>query len=136
MRRYALAVPVKILAITCALSGVFLTTALTSSLALTVLAFLFVSCQRNWQLVQSYAVFYLLLGLLLYGIRFHGLQMLVFSEFYVLMLWHLSPIILLSWDLITTPPGDLSAFLSKIHAPTALILGVLVVFRFFPTMRG
>lgn len=136
MYKYAFAVPVKILAIACALFGVFLTTGLTSSLALTALAFFFVADQRNWQLVRSYAVFYLLLGLLLYGIRFHDLHVPVFSEFYVLMLWHLSPIILLSWDLITTPPGDLSAFLSKIHAPTPCILGVLVVFRFFPTMRA
>ena len=43
---------------------------------------------------------------------------------------------MVSWDLITTPPGELSAFLSRIHAPTALILGLLVVFRFFPTMRA
>ena len=46
-----------------------------------------------------------LMALLLYGIRFHGLHMPVFSEFYVLMFWNLSPIFLVSWDLITTPPG-------------------------------
>ena len=43
---------------------------------------------------------------------------------------------MVGWDLVTTPPGDLSAFLSKMHAPVALILGVLVVFRFFPTMAS
>ena len=75
------------------------------------------------------------LALLLYGIRFHGLHMPVFSEFYVLMFWNLSPIFLVSWDLITTPPGMLSAFLSRLRMPTPFILGLLVVFRFFPTMR-
>ena len=69
------------------------------------------------------------------GIRFHALRMPVFSEFYVLMFWNLSPIFLVSWDLITTPPGMLSAFLSRLRMPTPLILGLLVVFRFFPTMR-
>ena len=59
----------------------------------------------------------------------------VFSEFYVLMFWNLSPIFLVSWDLITTPPGMLSAFLSRLRMPTPFILGLLVVFRFFPTMR-
>ena len=77
----------------------------------------------------------LLLALLLYGIRFCGLRMPVFSEFYVLMFWNLSPIFLVSWDLITTPPGMLSAFLSRLRMPTPFILGLLVVFRFFPTMR-
>ena len=39
-------------------------------------------------------------------------------------------------DLITTPPGELAAFFSRIHMPTPVILGLLVVFRFFPTMRS
>ncbi len=52
------------------------------------------------------------------------------------MFWNLSPIFLVSWDLITTPPGMLSAFLSRLRIPTPLILGLLVVFRFFPTMRA
>lgn len=102
---------------------------------LTVFAFLYLILQRNISLTVSYGCFYLLLALLLYAIRYHGLRMAVFSEFYVLMFWNLSAVALVSWDLITTPPGELSAFLTKIHAPTALILGLLVVFRFFPTMR-
>ena len=61
--------------------------------------------------------------------------MFIFSEFYVLIFWSLSPVILVSWDLITTPPGKISAFLSRIHTPTPVILGVLVVFRFFPTIK-
>lgn len=51
------------------------------------------------------------------------------------MFWNLSPVFLVSWDLITTPPGMLSAFLSRLRMPTPFILGLLVVFRFFPTMR-
>ena len=76
------------------------------------------------------------LDLLLYLIRYHGLHMVVFSEFYVLMFWNLSPVFLVGWDLITTPPGELAAFLSRIHMPTAVILGLLVLFRFFPTMKA
>ena len=72
----------------------------------------------------------------LYLIRYHGLHMVVFSEFYVLMFWNLSPVFLVGWDLITTPPGELAAFLSRIHMPTAVILGLLVLFRFFPTMKA
>ena len=43
---------------------------------------------------------------------------------------------MMSWDLITTPPGMLSAFFSRVHMPTSVILGLLVLFRFFPTMRA
>ena len=62
--------------------------------------------------------------------------MVVFSEFYVLMFYNLMPVFLAAWNLITTPPGQLSAALSKIHIPTPVILGLLVVFRFFPTMKA
>jgi hypothetical protein len=72
----------------------------------------------------------------MYLIRYQGLHMYVFSEFYVLMFWNLSPIFLSSWDLMTTPPGELSAFMSRIHMPTSVILGILVVFRFFPTVKS
>ena len=95
-------------------------------------ALLYLVLQRNFRLAASYGCFYLLLALLLYGIRFHGLRMPVFSEFYVLMFWNLSPIFLVSWDLITTPPGMLSAFLSRLRVPTPFILGLLVVFSLLP----
>ena len=61
--------------------------------------------------------FYLALVLLLYLIHFHGLHMVIFSEFYVLMFYSLMPVFLTAWDLIATPPGHLSAALSKIRAP-------------------
>ena len=135
MRSYVCAVPVKLLALACTLTGVFMTAGIVCPFLLVILALLFLAAQRKWRLVCLYGIFYLLLSLILYGIRFYGLHLLVFSEFYVLMLWNLSPVFLVSWDLITTPPGDLSAFLAKIHAPISFILGSLVVFRFFPTMR-
>lgn len=62
--------------------------------------------------------------------------MIIFSEFYVLMFFNLMPVFLVSWDLVTTPPGELASFLSAIRTPTPVILGVLVLFRFFPTMKA
>lgn len=102
----------------------------------TLLSLIYVAMQGRARLALSFAMTYAALALLLFLIRFHGLHMIVFSEFHVLLLWSMSPAIVVGWDLITTPPGDLSAFLSKMHAPVALILGVLVVFRFFPTMAS
>ena len=129
------AVPVKLWALLCVFAGVTIGRNVLLTCILTGGALLYLVLQRNFRLAASYGCFYLLLALLLYGIRFHGLRMPVFSEFYVLMFWNLSPIFLVSWDLITTPPGMLSAFLSRLRMPTPFILGLLVVFRFFPTMR-
>ena len=130
------AVPVKLWALLCVFAGVTIGGNVLLTCILTGGALLYLVLQRNFRLAVSYGCFYLLLALLLYGIRFHGLRMPVFSEFYVLMFWNLSPIFLVSWDLITTPPGMLSAFLSRLRMPTPFILGLLVVFRFFPTMRA
>ena len=130
------AVPVKLWALLCVFAGVTIGGNVLLTCILTGGAFLYLVLQRSFRLAASYGCFYLLLALLLYGIRFHGLRMPVFSEFYVLMFWNLSPIFLVSWDLITTPPGMLSAFLSRLRMPTPFILGLLVVFRFFPTMRA
>ena len=129
------AVPVKLWALLCVFAGVTIGGNVLLTCILTGGALLYLVLQRNFRLAASYGCFYLLLVLLLYGIRFHGLHMPVFSEFYVLMFWNLSPIFLVSWDLITTPPGMLSAFLSRLRMPTPFILGLLVAFRFFPTMR-
>ena len=112
------AVPVKLWALLCVFAGVTIGGNVLLTCILTGGALLYLVLQRSFRLAASYGCFYLLLALLLYGIRFHGLRMPVFSEFYVLMFWNLSPIFLVSWDLITTPPGMLSAFLSRLRMPT------------------
>lgn len=135
MRETALSVPVKAWAVACAILGVSLTENTLLTCLLTLLAFCQLFFERR-RLCLAFGAFYLALVLLLYLIRFHGLHMVVFSEFYVLMFYNLMPVFLVAWDLITTPPGQLSAALSEIHAPTPVILGLLVVFRFFPTMKA
>ena len=122
MRRSHLAVPTKLWALLCVMVGVSLTSNAVLTCTLTLLGFTYLGFQRNWRLLRSFGVFYLLLAVLLYMIRFHGFHMAIFSEFYVLMLWNLSPVFL--------------AACSRIHMPTPVILGLLVVFRFFPTMRS
>ena len=136
MQRKNFAVPVKLWASGCAIVGISMTsnTVLTCILALT--GFLYLSVQHNWRALKSFGVFYIAMAVLLYLIRYQGLHMVVFSEFYVLMFWNLTPVFLVSWDLITTPPGELAAFLSRIHTPSPVILGLLVMFRFFPTMKS
>ena len=135
MRRRNLAIPVKLWALACAILGISLTANTVLTCVLTLTGFAYLAAQRNWWLLRSFGAFFALLAVLLYLIRFHGLHMVVFSEFYVLMFWNLSPVFIVGWDLITTPPGEIAAFLSRIHMPSSVILGLLVMFRFFPTMK-
>lgn len=136
MRRRNFAVWVKLWALACTVIGISLTTDAALTCVLTITGFAYLGAQRNWRLLRSMAAFYALLGILLYLIRFHDFHPAVFSEFYVLMFWNLTPVFLVSWDLITTSPGELASFLSRIHTPTPVILGLLVMFRFFPTMKS
>lgn len=122
------AVPVKLWALLCVFAGVTIGGNVLLTCILTGGALLYLVLQRNFRLAASYGCFYLLLALLLYGIRFHGLHMPVFSEFYVLMFWNLSPIFLVSWDLITTPPGMLSAFYPASVCPPRSFSGFLWFF--------
>lgn len=130
------AIAVKVWAFACALTVTIADVSLASSACLSVIALCHIAWQRKGRLAFGFLGFYGLLSLLLYAIRFHGLHMVVFSEFYVLLFWNLMPVFIVAWDLITSYPGRLSSSLSKIHAPTQAILGLLVVFRFFPTMRS
>ena len=82
------AVPVKLWALLCFFAGVTIGGNVLLTCILTGGALLYLVLQRNFRLAASYGCFYLLLALLLYGIRFHGLRMPVFSEFYVLMFWN------------------------------------------------
>ena len=127
MRKISFAVITKIWGFICVLIAIYMGKDVIFGCSLTIAAFLYLGIQGKWRIVFDYGIFYILLGILLYAIQHFGLHMLIFSEFYVLMFWNLSPAFLVSWDLITTPPGKISAFLSSIHLPTSVILGVLVV---------
>ena len=135
MRRH-FAIPVKLWALICVLVGVSLTADVLLTWVLVAVAFAFVLAQRNVRLFVSMGSFYAILGILLYFIRFHGWKMPIFSEFHVIFFWNLTAVFIVTWDFITTPPGELSAFLSSIQAPTSFILGVLVTCRFSPTMKS
>lgn len=129
------AVPTKILTLLCALLYVSLANNVILTLFFTLSTFVWLAVQRNLRIIYSFGIFYIVLCCLLMLIRFQGLHMILFSEFYVLMYFNMTPVFIVGWNLITTPPGELSAFLSRIQMPTPVILGLLVMFRFFPTMR-
>ena len=128
------AVPVKLWALLCVFVGVNLVMTCFSPASRPAGRFFIFSCERHFRLAVSYGCFYLVLAITLYGIRFHGLHMPIFSEFYVLMFWKLSPIFRMSWGSDYDPAGN-ALCLFLVSMPTSVILGLLV-FRFFPTMRA
>ncbi len=69
------AVPVKLWALLCVFAGVTIGGNVLLTCILTGGALLYLVLQRSFRLAASYGCFYLLLALLLYGIRFHGLRM-------------------------------------------------------------
>ena len=72
------AVPVKLWALLCVFVGVNLGNDVLLTCIMTGWAFLYLLLQQHFRLAVSYGCFYLVLALLLYGIRFHGLHMPIF----------------------------------------------------------
>jgi len=92
--------------------------------------------QRNWKILKIYLPFYIILTIVRWLSRTYMFPIVVFSEFYIFILWWLTPIFMAMHDIMTTSPSKISAFLSKIKAPKSFILGVLVACRFIPTVKS
>ena len=136
MQQASFAIPVKIWALVCTTIGISLTANPVYTGALTLMGFIYLVLQKNYKFLRACIVILGVLATLLYLIRYHDLHMILFSEFYVLMFWNLFPVAIVGWDLLTTSPGELASFMSKIKLPAPFILGLLVMFRFFPTMKS
>lgn len=135
-KKAGFAVAARLCVFAATLAGVFLTDGTDRTWIIAAMLFCVLAAQKAWKQCAGFAVFYGILSLLLYLIRFHGLRMAVFSEFHVFLFWWLTPVFMAAWNLVSAPPGMLSAFFARVHAPTGAILGLLVIFRFFPTMRA
>lgn len=99
------AVPAKLWAALCTMLGVFLTADAHATWIIALMSFLYMAVQRKWKALWSYAMFYGALSLLLFLIRRYGLRMWIFSEFHVFVFWVMTGVFVVSWDLMTTPPG-------------------------------
>lgn len=127
-------VPTKLVALAAAMAVVFLQPMQELTALIALLGLGFFALQGLWKQLLSLGTYYAIISALYVGVSYFGLRMLVFSEFHVFLFWGLSPVFIVAWNLILTPPGTVSAFLSRLKAPSYVTLGMLVVFRFFPTM--
>jgi energy-coupling factor transport system permease protein len=126
---------VKVVALFCAILGVSLAADINRTWILTLMALGCLLFQCAWKRLTSWLVFYGILSLYLYLNLRHGFHIVILSDFYIYTCWWLTPVLIAAWDLISSPPGNLIAFLSRIRVPSSVILGTLVIFRFFPTMK-
>nr|WP_255818017.1 energy-coupling factor transporter transmembrane component T [Treponema putidum] len=128
--------PVKLWALLCVIVSSFFIADYRINGILSLIGLLYLAVQCKWRLLISFCLFYALLMLLLIGIRLYGVRTIIIPEFYIFLCWSLLPVMLTGWDVITTPPGELAAFLSRIGMPVSVILGLLVIFRFIPVMKA
>jgi energy-coupling factor transport system permease protein len=127
---------VKIFVFFCAMAGVFLAADVKRTWILTAFGLIYLAFQCEWRQMLSWLVFYGLVSLLLVLNIRHNIHIKFISEFYVYTFWLLTPVFITAWDIISEPPGNMSAFLSRLRAPSGFVLGMLVIFRFFPTMKA
>ena len=79
---------------------------------------------------------FLLLYLAACGQRSMAFKMLVFSPVHFYAAIKTYPIMVAFFAVALSPPGLISAALAKARIPKRLIVGVLVLLRFFPTVRS
>ncbi|MDR0623374.1 MAG: energy-coupling factor transporter transmembrane protein EcfT [Treponema sp.] len=125
----------KVFVFFCAILGVSLAADINRTWVLSLMGLAYLLFQQARKQFISWLVFYGLLSVLLFLNLRHGFHTKIISEYYIYTLWWLTPVFIVSWDLISSPPGNLIAFLSRLRAPSPVILGTLVIFRFFPTMK-
>ncbi|MDR3122208.1 MAG: energy-coupling factor transporter transmembrane protein EcfT [Treponema sp.] len=125
---------VKVCALCCAILGVSFGADINRSWFLTLMALGCLLIQRSWKQLAGWLVFYGILSFCLYLNLRRQVHIPFISEFYIYTCWRLTPVFIAAWDLVSSPPGNLIAFLSRLRAPSSVILGALVIFRFFPAM--
>ncbi|MDR1230469.1 MAG: energy-coupling factor transporter transmembrane protein EcfT [Spirochaetaceae bacterium] len=119
----------------CVMIGTFLAKDLGNIWIITVSAIVYLAFQRHWRHILTWGLFFGFLSLLLFLMINCNLRLKFISEFHLFIFWRMTPVFIVAWDIISTPPGNLSAFLSRLNARSDIILGMLVIFRFFPTMK-
>ncbi len=65
-----------------------------------------------------------------------GVRLILFSLMHVYQGWHAFPVMAATCVVCVSPPGTISAALSLMKCPKKIILGVLVILRFFPTFAS
>lgn len=100
------------------------------------IALVYLLVQKKFRYAIGFSIFYLIVCIIWYLMTHYQFEMIVLSSFHLYFFWLMTPVFMVSNDLILSPPGQVSAFLSKHKAHTHVILAVLVIFRFFPTIKA
>lgn len=98
------------------------------------LAYTFIQCK--FKLGFKFLLAYFVICFLWLIMTRYDIQTIVITSFHIYFFWTMMPVFVVSYDLILSPPGQISAFLSKHKMHSNIILASLVVFRFFPTIKA
>lgn len=66
---------------------------------------------------------------------YFGIRPPIFSPMHIASAFRSYSVVVAAFALVSSPPGLISAALTRIHCPRSIILGTLVMLRFFPTFR-
>lgn len=108
----------------------------TSSLALSLTLVLLLAISGKRSMAVGFAAFYVILFAIYVGMFIAGLHFFVFSPPRILHMIGAMPTMVAFFFIVTAPPGLISAALAKVHLPKKIIVGVLVIIRFFPTVAA
>ena len=100
---------------------------------LNIFVLLFMAIQRI-SATKGYFIFLLIMFSLIKLMSLNILNGYIFSEAYIFMIWKISPVIIASYVLIKTPPGEIIAALQHLRVPRRFMLMLIVAFRFVPTV--
>ena len=103
------------------------------ALVAALLGYIAVGGQRS--LAGKLALSYGALFCLYSAMAYFDVRLIIFAPIHIFMAWKAYPVLVATAALVTAPPGMMSAFLTRLRLPKKLIVGVLVIVRFFPTTR-
>ncbi|MBP3222943.1 MAG: hypothetical protein J6M18_03345 [Actinomycetaceae bacterium] len=111
----------------------FLQTSL-SSLPLSIFLILVLTLSHKDDMAKSFLIFYIVLFVIYLLMFVFHVHLFIFSAPKILQIIGMMPTFLALVILLSAPPGLLSASLARVHVPKKIIVGMLVVVRFFPTV--
>lgn len=106
---------------------------LSVALVAALFAYLLAGGQRS--LAGKLAVSYAALFFLYVAMAYFDVRLFIFAPIHIFMAWKAYPIMMAAAALVTAPPGMINAFLVRVRLPKKLVVGALVILRFFPTAR-
>lgn len=104
--------------------------------ALSVSSLVYAVCAGERRMAVWFAGFLLFVAVVYFAYTKFGVRPFLLSPMRINQSWQAFPVMVAFFVLIMSPPGLISAALARVRLPKKVILGVLVILRFFPTFAA